>query len=147
MIWWLSVEALLSCQPRATVSSCFVYKVIQDLESIYHLCINPICRIGLIHKWSIDSRLWNRIVQGNALLNYCKQTITSLSLSVGTPVDWPLFLLLFLNMSLKGDSNPNNKYVLSDRALLTMNFDTSIIKIGWKMGKLWAFKEFTMADI
>ena len=28
----------------------FVYKVIRDLLSIYHLCINPIHRIGLIHK-------------------------------------------------------------------------------------------------
>ena len=26
-----------------------------------------------------------------------------------------------------------------------MDFDISIIKIGWKMGKLWAFKEFNMA--
>ena len=26
-------------------------------------------------------------------------------------------------------------------------FDTSIIKIGWKMGKLLAFKEFNMANI
>ena len=33
---------LLSCQPRVTVMSCFVYKVIRDLESIDHLCINPI---------------------------------------------------------------------------------------------------------
>ena len=48
---------------------------------------------------------------------------------------------------IKGDSNPNNKYVLSERALWTMNFDTSIIKIGWKMGKLWAFKKFNMANI
>ena len=48
---------------------------------------------------------------------------------------------------LKGDSNPNDKYVLSERAPYTMNFDTSIIKIGWKMGKLWAFKEFNMANI
>ena len=48
---------------------------------------------------------------------------------------------------LKGDSNPNYKYVLSERALQTMNFDTSFIKIGWKMGKLWAFKEFNMANI
>ena len=47
----------------------------------------------------------------------------------------------------KGDSNPNNKYILSERALWTMNFDTSIIKICWKMGKLWAFKEFNMANI
>ena len=28
----------------------FVYKVIRDLGSIAHLCINPILRIGLIHK-------------------------------------------------------------------------------------------------
>ena len=28
----------------------FVYKVIRDLESIDHLCINSIHRIGLIHK-------------------------------------------------------------------------------------------------
>ena len=41
---------ILSCQPGVTVTSCFVYKVIRDLESIDHLCINPICRIGLIHK-------------------------------------------------------------------------------------------------
>ena len=46
---------LLSCQPRVTVTSCFVYKVNRDLELIDHLCINPIRRIGLIHKWSIDS--------------------------------------------------------------------------------------------
>ena len=35
---------------RVTVTSCIVYKVIRDLESIYHVCINPIRRIGLIHK-------------------------------------------------------------------------------------------------
>ena len=34
----------------------FVNKVITDLESIDHLCINPIRRIGLIHKWSTDLR-------------------------------------------------------------------------------------------
>ena len=28
---------LLSCQPRVTVTSCFVYSVIRDLESKYHL--------------------------------------------------------------------------------------------------------------
>ena len=48
---------------------------------------------------------------------------------------------------IKGDSNPNYNYVLSERALQTMNFDTSFIKIGWKMGKLWAYKEFNMANI
>ena len=41
---------LLSCQPRVTVTSCFVYRVTRDLKSIDHLCINPIQRIGLIHK-------------------------------------------------------------------------------------------------
>ena len=45
---------LPSCQPRVTVTSCFVYKTIRDLKSIEHLCINPIRRIGLIHEWSID---------------------------------------------------------------------------------------------
>ena len=44
-------------------------------------------------------------------------------------------------------SNPNDKYILPERALLTMNFDTSIIKVGRKMGKLWAFKTFSMANI
>ena len=28
-----------------------------------------------------------------------------------------------------------------------MNFDTSIVEIGWKMGKVWAFKEFNIANI
>ena len=46
----IKVGLLLSCQPRVTVMSCFVFKVIRDLESIDHLCINPIHRIGLIHK-------------------------------------------------------------------------------------------------
>ena len=40
-------DGLLSCQPRVTVTSCFVYKVIRDLELIVHLRINPICRIGI----------------------------------------------------------------------------------------------------
>ena len=40
-----------------TVTSCLIYKVIRDLESIDHLSINPIRRIGLIHKWSIDFTL------------------------------------------------------------------------------------------
>ena len=40
-----STLLVLSCQPRVTVMSCFVYKVIRHLESIDHLC-----RIGLIQK-------------------------------------------------------------------------------------------------
>ena len=41
-----SLDNVLSCQPRVTVTSYFVYKVIRDLELIDHLCINPIRRIG-----------------------------------------------------------------------------------------------------
>ena len=47
---------LLSCQPRVTVTTCFFYKVLRGLESIDHLCINPILWIGLIYKCSLDSR-------------------------------------------------------------------------------------------
>ena len=49
---------------------------------------------------------------------------------------WELANTIRSFYELKGDSNPNDKYVLSERAMQTMNFDTSIIKIGWKMGKL-----------
>ena len=50
-LYTLSVHlSLLSCQPRVTVTSRFVYKVIRDCVSIDHLCIYPIRRIGLIHK-------------------------------------------------------------------------------------------------
>ena len=44
---------ILSCQPGVAgvaVTSCAVYKVIRDLESIEHLCIDPIHRIELIHR-------------------------------------------------------------------------------------------------
>ena len=47
---WRLLKALLSCQPRVTLTSGLVNKVIRDLESIDHLCITPIHRIGLIHK-------------------------------------------------------------------------------------------------
>ena len=62
------------------MTSCFVYKVIRDLESIDHLFINPIHRTGLIHKQSFDSRLVKWSVQDNVLFNNCKQNITSVSL-------------------------------------------------------------------
>ena len=45
VILFVSVLNVLSCQPRVTVASCFVYKVIWDLESIDHLCINPNTRV------------------------------------------------------------------------------------------------------
>ena len=46
----------------------FVYKVSWDFESIDNLCINPIHRIGLIHKWSLDV---------NVLLNNFKLLVGS----------------------------------------------------------------------
>ena len=48
----LIVVALLSTVLPAKSDSdvLFVYEVIRDLESIDHLCINPIHRIGLIHR-------------------------------------------------------------------------------------------------
>ena len=52
-----------------------------------------------------------------------------------------------INEWVKGDSNPNVKYILSEWALWPLNVDTSVTKIGWKMGKLWAFKEFNMFNI
>ena len=83
----VSVHTLLSCQSRVSKTIRFVYKVIRDLESIDHLFINPIHRIGLIHKWSLDSRKLKWSVQINVLLYNCKQNISSPSLLVGTTVD------------------------------------------------------------
>ena len=50
---YLTVGVLLSCQPRVTVTSCFVYKIIRDFLSIDLLCINHICRKILrnCHSW------------------------------------------------------------------------------------------------
>ena len=68
-----------------TLTSCFVYKVIRDVKSKGHLCINPtqdrintqvIYRFGLL-KWSVHV---------SVLLSDCKQIITSLSLLIGTTV-------------------------------------------------------------
>ena len=71
-----------------TVTSCFVYEVIKDLESIYRLCINPIRRIELhvIHRLSIDSRKQKWSAEVNVSLNNGKQNITLLSLLVCTTV-------------------------------------------------------------
>ena len=86
---------ILSCQPRVKVTPRFVNNVIRDLDSIYHLCINPIRRIGLIHKWSIDLCYLKWSVHVSVLLSNCKQSITctSLSLLAGTTVT---YIILFL---------------------------------------------------
>ena len=64
------------------MTSCFVYKVFRDLESMDHVCINPICRIGLIHKDLSIHVSSSRVYK----LMFCKQTIMPLSLVVGTAV-------------------------------------------------------------
>ena len=46
-------------------------------------CINPFCRIGLIHKCSIDSHKLTWILQLYVLVHKCKQNRTSLSLLAG----------------------------------------------------------------
>ena len=44
----LKVYSVLQAKSESDVMFC--YMVIRDLESIGHLCINPILRIGLIHN-------------------------------------------------------------------------------------------------
>ena len=61
---------LVSCQPRVTVTSCFVYKVIMDFESNYHFCII----------------LSIRVRKSGVFRLMLKQKSISLSLLVGTTV-------------------------------------------------------------
>ena len=71
---------LLSCQPRVTLTSCSVYKVIRDLESIDHLFINPTHRIGSILKRPFDSgklKLVYTILSYLAIVNKLNVTVTS----------------------------------------------------------------------
>ena len=53
------------------MTSCLVNKVIRDLESIDHLFINPIHRIGLMHKRSFDSRKLKWSVRRSVVLSNC----------------------------------------------------------------------------
>ena len=46
----LSLYTSTALSDKSDSDVMFVYKVIRDLISIDHLCINPIIRIGLIHK-------------------------------------------------------------------------------------------------
>ena len=45
---------VLSCQPRVTVTSCLVYKVVRDLESINHLCI----KTQVIYRFALAQWLY-----------------------------------------------------------------------------------------
>ena len=55
-------------------------------------------RIGLIHKWSIDSRKLKWSVHVSALLSNCKQSITSQSLLVGTTVLVVIRRIFYINI-------------------------------------------------
>ena len=54
-----------SGQPRVTVTSCLVYKVIRDLESIDHLCINPIHRTCTVHGITVTYILIALLMSSN----------------------------------------------------------------------------------
>ena len=56
----------MSAKSDSDVTFCF--KAIRDLKSIDHLFVDPIHRIGLIHKCSLDSRWLKWIVQVNVYL-------------------------------------------------------------------------------
>ena len=66
---------LLSCQPRVTVVSCFVYKVIMDLSSIDHLCINRIPRdrinTQVIYQLALTSSSGVYKLNVNKILRQC----------------------------------------------------------------------------
>ena len=59
---------------------------VMDLVSIEHLFIDPICRVGLIHMWFMDSHQLKSSVNVYVILNNCKQNTTSLSLLAGRTV-------------------------------------------------------------
>ena len=75
------------------MTPCMLTKLLGTLESIDHLCINHIRRLGLIHKSSLDSCKPKWSAHVNFLLNNCNQNITQLSLLVGTTVRRPRIVL------------------------------------------------------
>ena len=69
------------------MTSCFVYKVIRDLESMDHLCINPIHRIGLIQN-NLSIRFSSSgVYRLMFYLTIIKKTMTLLSPLAGRTVD------------------------------------------------------------
>ena len=73
---WRKLRDILSCQPSVTATSCFVYNCKVNSNLYTPLELTRTDRIGLIHKWSIDSKS----------LITCKQNMTSLSLLAGRTV-------------------------------------------------------------
>ena len=54
VVWDSNMNSFTVLPAKSDGDFMFDYKVIRDVQSIGHLCINPILRIGLIHKWYID---------------------------------------------------------------------------------------------
>ena len=59
-----------------TVMSCLFTKLLGTLESIDHLCINPIHRIGLMHRLSRDSRKLKWSAQVDVLLTIVNKILS-----------------------------------------------------------------------
>ena len=66
---------ILSCQPRVTVTSCFVYKVIRDLYSLDHVFISPILRIGLKTYAPISNAHLSHVCKRGKLSGSCLSTL------------------------------------------------------------------------
>ena len=62
------------------MTSCFVYKVIRYLESIDHLCINPVRDLSIC----VSSSGVYKLMFYLTIIYYCKLTNTSLSLLAGS---------------------------------------------------------------
>ena len=96
----------------------------------FYVNVTHISRTRLLQRHGVDVKEKNTMVLPERWKMYAHQRETTASsndsLQLRPFAKW--------ETSLKGDSNPNDKYVLSERALWTMNFDTSIIKIGWQTG-------------
>ena len=88
---------ILSCQPRVTVTSCFVNKVIRDLYSIDHLCITYIINTQVIYRFA--SAQVEYTFKFKFYFDNCRQNIASLSLFVGTTVKPCTFFITFIYIS------------------------------------------------
>ena len=92
---------ILSCQSRLTVTSCFVYKVIRDLESIDHLCINHIRRINTLAIYRFALAQVVCILPPNALRRGCNgkciELIEGHALEVVVEVYKLMFYLTIVN--------------------------------------------------
>ena len=92
--WGMEIQIhiilLLSCQPRVRVTSFFVYKVIRDLESIDHFCINPITlyqtpSVSVLYRHDghvLNSYYWHVIVHMRAITSRWMRLLKTLTRAV-----------------------------------------------------------------